>query len=103
MSSGRTLERKYGCYVNPLAHFPTKSLEIDSFIFLVKVFHSSGALWTPMRSTLITNRCDQNVPRNRLSIDKNKFNRSGEARIGHLDAGNDIISDERQVVLLGNS
>ncbi|EOT6849535.1 transcriptional regulator, partial [Escherichia coli] len=32
-----------------------------------------------------------------LLIDKSKFNRSGEARIGHLDEVTHIISDERQV------
>lgn len=36
ISSGGTLERKYGCYVNPSLISQLKSLEIDLFIFLVK-------------------------------------------------------------------
>ncbi|MFO6484140.1 L-fucose operon activator [Escherichia coli] len=96
--SGGTLERKYGCYVNPSLISQLKSLEIDLFIFSCEGIDSSGALWdsnainADYRSMLLK-RAAQSL----LLIDKSKFNRSGEARIGHLDEVTHIISDERQV------
>ena len=80
ISSGGTLERKYGCYVNPSLISQLKSLEIDLFIF-------------SCYKSMLLKRAAQSL----LLIDKSKFNRSGEARIGHLDEVTHIISDERQV------
>ncbi len=57
ISSGGTLERKYGCYVNPSLISQLKSLEIDLFIFLVKGSIAAAHCGTPMPSTLITNQC----------------------------------------------
>ena len=97
-SSGGTLERKYGCYVNPSLISQLKSLEIDLFIFSCEGIDSSGALWDSNAinadyKSMLLKRAAQSL----LLIDKSKFNRSGEARIGHLDEVTHIISDERQV------
>ncbi|XPE36595.1 L-fucose operon activator [Shigella flexneri] len=98
ISSGGTLERKYGCYVNPSLISQLKSLEIDLFIFSCEGIDSSGALWDSNAinadyKSMLLKRAAQSL----LLIDKSKFNRSGEARIGHLDEVTHIISDERQV------
>ena len=75
-----------------------KSLEIDLFIFSCEGIDSSGALWDSNAinadyKSMLLKRAAQSL----LLIDKSKFNRSGEARIGHLDEVTHIISDERQV------
>src|SRR5699024_12440462 len=98
ISSGGTLERKYGCYVNPSLISQLKSMEIDLFIFSCEGIDSSGALWDSNAinadyKSMLLKRAAQSL----LLIDKSKFNRSGEARIGHLDEVTHIISDERQV------
>lgn len=82
ISSGGTLERKYGCYVNPSLISQLKSLEIDLFIFLVKD-DSSGALWDSNAinadyKSMLLKRAAQSL----LLIDKSKFNRSGKPASG---------------------
>jgi Transcriptional regulators of sugar metabolism len=100
ISSGGQLERKYGCYVNPSLISQLKPLDIDLFIFSCEGIDSSGALWdsnatnADFKSTLLK-RASQSL----LLIDKSKFNRSGEARIGHLDDVTHIISDEPQTFI----
>ena len=95
ISSGGQLERKYGCYVNPSLISQLKPLDIDLFIFSCEGIDSSGALWdsntlnADFKSVLLK-RASQSL----LLIDKSKFNRSGEARIGHLDDVTHIVSDE---------
>ena len=54
--SGGTLQRKYGCYVNPALISQLKSLEIDLFIFSCEGIDPQGALGTPMRSMPTSNR-----------------------------------------------
>ncbi|VDZ86649.1 L-fucose operon activator [Kluyvera intermedia] len=99
ISSGGQLERKYGCYVNPSLISQLKPLEIDLFIFSCEGIDSSGALWdsntinADFKSTLLK-RASQSL----LLIDKSKFNRSGEARIGHLDDVTHIVSDETGLI-----
>ncbi|HDR2889828.1 TPA: L-fucose operon activator [Enterobacter asburiae] len=92
--SGGTLQRKYGCYVNPSLISQFKALEIDLFIFSCEGIDSDGALWDSNTvnadyKSLLLKRSAQSL----LLIDKSKFKRSGEARIGHLDDVTHIISD----------
>ena len=92
--SGGTLQRKYGCYVNPSLISQLKALEIDLFIFSCEGIDGNGTLWdsntvnADFKSQLLK-RAAQSL----LLIDKSKFNRSGEASIGHLDSVTHIISD----------
>ena len=84
--------------INPSLISQLKSLEIDLFIFSCEGIDSSGALWDSNAinadyKSMLLKRAAQSL----LLIDKSKFNRSGEARIGHLDEVTHIISDERQV------
>ncbi|HHA1918505.1 L-fucose operon activator [Enterobacter ludwigii] len=94
ISSGGKLERKYGCYVNPSLISQLKLLDIDLFIFSCERIDSHGGLWDSNRAnagfkSLLLKRASQSL----LLIDKSKFNRSGEARIGHLDEVTHIVSD----------
>ncbi|HHA1985378.1 L-fucose operon activator [Enterobacter ludwigii] len=94
ISSGGKLERKYGCYVNPSLISQLKLLDIDLFIFSCEGIDSHGGLWDSNRvnagfKSLLLKRASQSL----LLIDKSKFNRSGEARIGHLDEVTHIVSD----------
>lgn len=94
ISSGGKLERKYGCYVNPSLISQLKLLDIDLFIFSCERIDSHGGLWDSNRvnagfKSLLLKRASQSL----LLIDKSKFNRSGEARIGHLDEVTHIVSD----------
>ncbi|EMN3917938.1 L-fucose operon activator [Citrobacter farmeri] len=94
ISSGGRLERKHGCYVNPALISQLKSLEVDLFIFSCEGIDGGGALWdsntfnADFKSVLLK-RASQSL----LLIDKSKFNRSGEARLGHLDDVTHIVSD----------
>ena len=94
ISSGGQLERKYGCYVNPSLVSQLKPLDIDLFIFSCEGIDSHGGLWDSNTvnadfKSLLLKRAAQSL----LLIDKSKFNRSGEAHIGHLDDVTHIISD----------
>ncbi|HDR2478200.1 TPA: L-fucose operon activator [Enterobacter ludwigii] len=94
ISSGGKLERKYGCYVNPSLISQLKLLDIDLFIFSCEGIDSHGGLWDSNSvnagfKSLLLKRASQSL----LLIDKSKFNRSGEARIGHLDEVTHIVSD----------
>lgn len=95
--SGGTLQRKYGCYVNPALISQLKSLEIDLFIFSCEGIDPQGALWDSNAfnadfKSILLKRAAQSL----LLIDKSKFNRSGEARIGHLDDVTHIVSNAPQ-------
>lgn len=92
--SGGTLERKYGCYVNPSLISQLKPLDIDLFIFSCEGVDRGGALWDSNTlnadfKSILLKRAAQSL----LLIDKSKFNRSGEACIGHLEDVTHIISD----------
>jgi len=94
---GGTLQRKYGCYVSSSLISQLKSLEIDLFIFSCEGIDSDGALWDSNTvnadfKSLLLKRASQSL----LLIDKSKFNRSGEARIGHLNDVTHIVSDVSQ-------
>lgn len=97
ISSGGQLERKYGCYVNPSLISQLKSLDIDLFIFSCEGIDGGGDLWDSNAinadfKSILLRRASQSL----LLIDKSKFNRSGEARIGHLDEVTHIVSDAPQ-------
>lgn len=94
ISSGGRLERKHGCYVNPALISQLKSLEVDLFIFSCEGIDGGGALWDSSTfnadfKSVLLKRASQSL----LLIDKSKFNRSGEARLGHLDDVTHIVSD----------
>ena len=98
ISSGGQLERKYGCYVNPSLVSQLKPLDIDLFIFSCEGIDSDGALWDSNATnadfkSILLKRASQSL----LLIDKSKFNRSGEARIGHLDDVTHIVSDTQLI------
>ncbi|ELC5899984.1 L-fucose operon activator [Salmonella enterica] len=97
ISSGGQLERKYGCYVNPSLISQLKSLDIDLFIFSCEGIDGGGDRWDSNAinadfKSILLRRASQSL----LLIDKSKFNRSGEARIGHLDDVTHIVSDAPQ-------
>ena len=79
ISSGGKFERKYGCYVNPSLISQLKLLDIDLFIFSCEGIDSHGGLWD-------SNRVN-------AGFKSLLLNRSGEARIGHLDEVTHIVSD----------
>ncbi|MBN6043046.1 L-fucose operon activator [Citrobacter sp. ku-bf4] len=94
ISSGGRLERKHGCYVNPALISQLKSLEVDLFIFSCEGIDRHGAMWDSSTfnadfKSILLKRASQSL----LLIDKSKFNRSGEARLGHLDDVTHIVSD----------
>ncbi|MDU5728891.1 MAG: L-fucose operon activator [Citrobacter freundii] len=75
-----------------------KSLDIDLFIFSCEGINSDGALWDSNATnadfkSILLKRASQSL----LLIDKSKFNRSGEARIGHLDDVTHIVSDTQLI------
>lgn len=97
ISSGGRLERKHGCYVNPALISQLKSLEVDLFIFSCEGIDRHGAMWDSSTfnadfKSILLKRASQSL----LLIDKSKFNRSGEARLGHLDDVTHIVSDAPQ-------
>ncbi|HCD7968809.1 L-fucose operon activator [Citrobacter sp. Ca225] len=97
ISSGGRLERKHGCYVNPALISQLKFLDIDLFIFSCEGIDRHGALWDSSTfnadfKSVLLKRASQSL----LLIDKSKFNRSGEARLGHLDDVTHIVSDTPQ-------
>ncbi|MDW2720132.1 hypothetical protein RYZ49_30650, partial [Klebsiella pasteurii] len=71
-----------------------KSLEIDLFIFSCEGIDNDGVLWDSSANnaaykSLLLKRAAQSL----LLIDKSKFDRSGEVRIGNLRDVTQIISD----------
>ncbi|WP_062935761.1 L-fucose operon activator [Enterobacter bugandensis] len=96
ISSGGKLERKYGCYVNSSLISQLRPLEIDLFIFSCEGIDSHGGLWdSNMVNASFKSQLLKRASQSLLLIDKSKFNRSGEATIGHLDDVTHIISDAR--------
>ena len=82
--------------MNPSLVSQLKPLDIDLFIFSCEGIDGDGGLWDSNTvnadfKSLLLKRTSQSL----LLIDKSKFNRSGEARIGHLDDVTHIISDAR--------
>ncbi|PNF09454.1 transcriptional regulator [Enterobacter cancerogenus] len=92
--SGGTLERKYRCYVNPALATQLKTLEIDLFIFSCEGVDEEGNLWDPTEHNAafkahLLRRASQSL----LLIDKSKFQRSSEVKIGQLSQVTEVITD----------
>lgn len=92
--SGGTLERKYRCYVNPALVTQVKSLEIDLFIFSCEGVDEQGIMWDPVEHNAgykaqLLHRASQSL----LLIDKSKFQRSSEVKIGQLSQVTQVITD----------
>ena len=90
--SGGTLERKYQCYVNSSLTTQLKGLEIDLFVFSCEGVDEQGTLWDPVEHNAdfkarLLNRASQSL----LLIDKSKFQRSSEVRIGQLSQVTQVI------------
>ncbi|MEH0887965.1 L-fucose operon activator [Enterobacter sp. UNJFSC 003] len=90
--SGGTLARKYRCYVNPALVTQLKSLEIDLFIFSCEGVDEQGTMWDPVEHNAaykaqLLSRASQSL----LLIDKSKFQRSSEVRIGMLSQVTQVI------------
>lgn len=91
--SGGHLQRKYGCYANSNLLSQLKSLEVDLFIFSCEGIDSEGNLWDSNQynadfKSLLLRRAAQSL----LLIDKSKFNRCSEVKIGRLADITHIIS-----------
>jgi DeoR family L-fucose operon activator len=92
--SGGTLARKYRCYVNPALLTTLKGLEIDLFIFSCEGVDEQGVMWDPdehnaaFKAQLLS-RAAQSL----LLIDKSKFQRASEVKIGHLSQVTQMVSD----------
>lgn len=94
ISSGGTLMREVGYYVNPALISQLKTLEIDLFIFSCEGLDSHGVMWdsgphNASYKSLLLKRASQSL----LLLDKSKVNRSSEIRIGSLDDVTHFISD----------
>ncbi|MFP2239066.1 L-fucose operon activator [Pseudescherichia vulneris] len=94
ISSGGELQRQYGYYINPSLISALKSLEIDLFIFSCEGVDRHGVLWdssghNASYKSLLLKRASQSL----LLVDKSKFNRSSEVRIGPLSDVTHVISD----------
>lgn len=92
--SGGTLIRKYACYASQTLPTQLKALEIDLFIFSCEGIDADGGLWESNTfnaefKSMLLKRADQSL----LLIDKSKFNRASEVRIGTLDEVSRVISD----------
>jgi Transcriptional regulators of sugar metabolism len=94
ISSGGQLQRELGYYINPVLLPQLKTLDIDLFVFSCEGVDSSGVMWDSSAhnasyKSLLIGRASQSM----LLLDKSKFNRSSEARIGTLDTVTHLISD----------
>ncbi|MRS14580.1 L-fucose operon activator [Enterobacteriaceae bacterium RIT691] len=94
MSSGGKLMREFGYYVNPALVSQLKDQEIDLFIFSCEGIDNRGVMWDSSThnanyKSLLLKRASQSL----LLLDKSKFNRSSEARIGLIDEVTHLISD----------
>lgn len=94
ISSGGELQRQYGYYVNPSLVTSLKTLDVDLFIFSCEGVDGEGVMWEPgghnaSYKSLLLKRASQSL----LLMDKSKFNRSSEVRIGPLSEVTHLISD----------
>lgn len=95
--SGGRLARTERCYVNPALASLLKSLEIDLFIFSCEGIDGSGEMWDSTRhnaafKSLLLRRSQQSL----LLIDKSKFYRASEVKIGNLSLVTQMITDAPQ-------
>ncbi|MRS89745.1 L-fucose operon activator [Enterobacteriaceae bacterium RIT714] len=92
--AGGTLDRKYRCYVNPSLGALLKDVEIDLFIFSCEGVDENGAMWDPAeQSATFKAQLLKRAIQSLLLIDKSKFQRSSEVKIGSLSQVTQIITD----------
>jgi DeoR family L-fucose operon activator len=94
--SGGQLDRKSRCYVNAVLPTMLKSLEVDLFIFSCEGIDAAGDMWDSTSNnarykTQLLKRAQQSL----LLIDKSKFYRAGEARIGNLSLVTRMVTDAK--------
>lgn len=92
--TGGTLDRKYRCYINPALVTLVKDLAIDLFIFSCEGVDERGDMWDPVEHNAafkahLLRRASQSL----LLIDKSKFQRSSEVKIGSLSQVTQMITD----------
>lgn len=92
--SGGRLARTERCYVNPALAGLLKSLEIDLFVFSCEGIDGTGEMWDSTRhnaafKSLLLRRSQQSL----LLIDKSKFYRASEVKIGNLSLVTHMITD----------
>ncbi len=94
ISTGGLLQRKYACYINAPLAAHLKSLDIDLFLFSCEGVDSHGTLWDTRSwnaefKTVLLKRSAQSL----LLLDKSKFDRVSEVRIGERDDVTEIITE----------
>lgn len=94
--SGGRLARTERCYVNPALGSLLKTLEIDLFIFSVEGVDAHGDMWDSTRHNAafkahLLRRAQQSL----LLIDKSKFYRASEAKIGNLSQVTQMVTDAK--------
>ncbi|SUW65357.1 Glycerol-3-phosphate regulon repressor [Buttiauxella agrestis] len=94
ISTGGLLQRKYACYINAPLAAQLKSLDIDLFLFSCEGVDSNGTLWDTRSwnadyKTALLKRSAQSL----LLIDKSKFDRVSEVRIGERVDVTEIITE----------
>ncbi|WP_437890560.1 L-fucose operon activator [Phytobacter sp. V91] len=98
--SGGILDRSSRSYVNPALPTLLKSLEIDLFIFSCEGVDAKGEMWDSTDNNArfkaqLLRRAHQSL----LLIDKSKFYRAGEARIGDLSLVTQMVTDVKPTLL----
>ncbi|MGG2079922.1 L-fucose operon activator [Lelliottia nimipressuralis] len=92
--TGGTLDRKYRCYVNPALISLLKGVEIDLFIFSCEGVDEQGDMWDPAEhSALFKTQLLRRASQSLLLIDKSKFQRASEVKIGSLSQVTQMITD----------
>lgn len=94
--SGGQLDRTSRCYVNAALPSMLKSLEIDLFIFSCEGVDGTGEMWDSTHNNArfkaqLLRRAQQSL----LLIDKSKFYRAGEAKIGNLSLVTQMVTDAK--------
>ncbi|MGY5955412.1 L-fucose operon activator [Kosakonia sp. BK9b] len=94
--SGGQLERSERCYVNPTLSSLLKTIEIDLFIFSCEGVSADGEMWDSTHHNAafkaqLLRRAQQSL----LLIDKSKFYRASEVKIGNLALVTQMITDEK--------
>nr|WP_318384397.1 L-fucose operon activator [uncultured Enterobacter sp.] len=92
--SGGQLDRKYRCYMNPTLAPLLKSVAIDLFIFSCEGVDANGDMWDPtVHNAGFKTQLLQRAQQSLLLIDKSKFKRASDVKIGHLSAVTQMITD----------
>lgn len=94
ISTGGVLQRKYACYTNAPLSALLKGIDIDLFVFSCAGIDVYGTLWDTRSwnaeyKTALLRRSAQSL----LLIDKSKFARAGEIKIGHVSDVTEAISE----------